>query len=88
MEANKSRSFFVPMLIVGTVLVVLVFLTLVPAVTCEPCEGKGVLGTSTYALNTLRRGDLIIEVPPTSWSDCSSCSGRGGFPVFRLWGNK
>ena len=95
MPDPKHKSSFVFLLVVGVVLAVLAFLTLVPIVECEACVGGSTILTDPKVTKEARR--ILREAReksdtfhlPEDWSkDCASCSGTAKVPLLRLWGNK
>ena len=76
MAERKSRSVFIPLLVVGVIGLVL-FATLVPIRTCPLCDGTG-----SY--------QPVVEGAPPDFPiehiRCEGCSPYGKVPILNLWG--
>ena len=85
MADPKSRSAFIPLLIVGLLIAVTLLVTLVPILECRRCLSDD----ASILLKGLEEGEGTL--PPRTFSEitaCPGCDGRGKIPLMNLWGRE
>ena len=94
MPDKPSRSVFVPLLIVGVVIVGLVlFLALVPLAGCVSCNGKGHLWGDVSIVGFAPAGGVdtspasreLLQEIADSVNRCGQCEGKGKVPLLNIW---
>ena len=74
MPDKPSRSVFVPLLVVGMlILAALAFVLFVPFMTCGTCQGMGADSFISPAIDT------------PSPSPCPTCGYKGKVPLLNIW---
>ena len=81
----KPRSSFIPLLLVGMVLVGLCLLvTFVPLTDCVSCDGSGQRGNLKVTIRGQDESPEIMKVFEDALL-CPKCKGKGKVPLLNIW---
>ena len=84
MPDKPSRSVFIPLLIVGVVVAIALFVTVVPTRECDRCTGLGVRIKWPEPEPT-DGPQNPVDSSGRVFISCLGCSGKGKLPLLNIW---